>query len=64
MTIKRTPDQLSEMIDNQLAQPTVTAVLLPRAEAERVVQLLDDLADRLADEAAMEAALFQLEDTL
>ena len=51
-------------IDKQLARPGVLAVLLPRAEAERVVQLLDDLADRLADEAAMEAALFQLEDTL
>ena len=61
MTIKRTPDQLSEMIDNQLAQPTVTAVLLSRADAERIVEQLDDLADRLADEAAMEAALFQLE---
>ena len=34
------------------------------AAQERVVQLLDDLADRLADEAAMDAALFQLEDTL
>ena len=64
VTIKRTPDQLSEMINNQLAQPTVTAVLLSRADAERIVEQLDDLADRLADEAAMEAALFQLEDTL
>lgn len=64
MTIKRTPDQLSEMIDNQLAQPTVTAVLLSRADAERVVQLLDDLAGRLADETATAAALNQLEDTL
>lgn len=64
MTIKRTPDQLSEMIDNQLAQPTVTAVLLSRADAERVVQLLDDLAGRLADETATAAALNQLEATL
>ena len=64
MATKFSPDRLSEIIDKQLARPGVLAVLLPRAEAERVVQLLDDLADRLADEAAMEAALFQLEDTL
>lgn len=64
MATKFPPDQLSQMIDNQLAQPTVTAVLLSRADAERIVEQLDDLADRLADEAALDAALFQLEDTL
>ena len=46
------------------ARPGVLAVLLPRAEAERVVQLLDDLAGRLADETATAAALDQLEATL
>ena len=57
-------DSLVEIIDKQLARPGVLAVLLPRAEAERVVQLLDDLAGRLADETATAAALNQLEATL
>ena len=64
MATKFSPDQLSEIIDKQLARPGVLAVLLPRAEAERVVQLLDDLAGRLADETATAAALSQLEATL
>ena len=46
------------------APPAEAAVLLPRAEAERVVQLLDELAGRLADETATAAALNQLEATL
>ena len=57
-------DSLVEIIDKQLARPGVLAVLLPRDEAERVVQLLDDLAGRLADETATAAALNQLEATL